>query len=110
MVELTLFFSILPFSPPTALVPRLQPQEIKDIKTFLNIARREDAKCTSPSRPLRKTKADYGIFINYISCRDQEIRLPKGHCQRNGYFDQVQVQSTMLQVPLHLCYRRCRQG
>lgn len=26
----------------------MQPQEIKDIKTFLNIARRADAKCQSP--------------------------------------------------------------
>lgn len=87
-----------------------QPQEIKDIKKFLEIARRPDARCTSAWLLLSSSMLTARLPDAY-SRDDQEVDLAQaGRLGRDDEPDQVQVQGPMLALPVHVCHLGRRQG
>lgn len=55
------------------------PSEIKDIKQFIEISRRKDAKCTFPPKPLPPSIALFPIFSHNLLCTVQSPHFSAVH-------------------------------
>ena len=74
------------------------PREVSDIKQFIEICRRKDAKCTSPE--LGEYSNERIELIESAPSRSHKAQLPSSD----------QIQSPVLAIFIHISVEGCREG